>query len=139
MKRINYLFVFTLTSMLFLAFLSFGTANAQDKGKWVAPKSADQIKSPLQGDEATIKAGKKIYNQYCAVCHGNKGKGDGIAGMSLKPRPSNFTSASVQAQSDGALFWKISEGRSPMATYKQALSETQRWQLVKYIRTLGKK
>ena len=82
--------------------------------------------------------GKKLYNQMCAVCHGAKGKGDGVAGAALNPKPTNFTSASVQAQTDGAIFWKITEGRSPMASYKTILKEEQRWQLVNYLRTFKK-
>ena len=71
------------------------------------------------------------------ICHGTKGAGNGVAGASLKPKPANFTLKEIQAQSDGAIFWKITEGRTPMAAYKM-LSDTQRWQLVSYIRTLKK-
>ena len=83
--------------------------------------------------------GRKLYASYCASCHGDKGKGDGLAGMTLKPRPANFKKDALQAQSDGAIFWKITEGRAPMAAYKGALTEEQRWQLVNYIRQLGSK
>ena len=74
----------------------------------------------------------------CAICHGNYGKGDGMAGSSLTPRPTNFTISKVQAQSDGALYWKLTEGRAPMASYKTILKKEQRWQLVNYIRTFKK-
>ncbi len=113
-------------------------AKIQSDGDWIAPKSADNIKNPLAGDANAAKAGKKLYNQMCAVCHGSKGKGDGMAGVNLKPRPSNLASNKVQSQTDGAIFWKISEGRAPMASYKKAFTETQRWQLVNYIRQLAK-
>ena len=120
----------------------FTAANVNDlvkpTGEWVAPKTADNIKNPLAGDANATKAGKKIYNQMCAVCHGNKGKGDGIAGMAIKPRPTNFTQKKVQDQSDGAIFWKLTKGRAPMASYKKTLSETKRWQLVNYIRQMKK-
>lgn len=102
---------------------------------WVAPKSADAIKNPLKGNSTATAEGKKLFAQMCAICHGNKGKGDGMAGMSLNPRPTNFTKESVQAQTDGAIYWKLTEGRAPMASYKAALKPNQRWQLVNYIRT----
>lgn len=105
---------------------------------WKAPASADKLVNPVKGDAAASAEGKKIYTQMCAICHGKKGKGDGMAGMSLNPRPTNFTKESVQAQTDGAIFWKITEGRAPMASYKAALKTNQRWQLVNYIRTLKK-
>ncbi len=106
--------------------------------EWLAPKSADLVKNPLISDLSATAEGKKIFKQMCAICHGNTGKGDGIAGISLNPRPTNLSLAKIQSQSDGALFWKMTEGRAPMASYKEALSEQQRWKLVNYIRTLKK-
>ncbi|HEY4800958.1 MAG TPA: cytochrome c [Bacteroidia bacterium] len=110
--------------------------SAQQTSIWVAPKEADLIKNPLEDNLTAAKEGKKLYLQNCAVCHGDKGKGDGIAAAGLTPKPANHTSDKVQNQSDGAIFWKMTTGRPPMASYKEALTETQRWQLVNYIRTL---
>ncbi|WP_456376255.1 c-type cytochrome, partial [Lutibacter sp.] len=50
-----------------------------------------------------IKEAKKLYASMCVICHGNKGKGDGIAGAALSPKPANFTSKKIQTQTDGAL------------------------------------
>ena len=72
----------------------------------------------------------------CSVCHGPKGKGDGMAGAGLTPKPTDLTSEVVQSQTDGAIFWKISEGRAPMASYKSAIPEKNRWEIINYIRTL---
>ncbi|WP_178139381.1 c-type cytochrome [Rhodothermus profundi] len=83
--------------------------------------------------------GERIYQQQCAVCHGPRGRGDGPAGMALNPRPADLTSKAVQAQTDGALFWKISEGRGAMPAFKGMLSEAERWQVVTYVRTLARK
>lgn len=105
--------------------------------EWKAPNEANTIKNPIKGNISETEAGKKLFNQLCVICHGSKGKGDGMAGISLYPRPSNLTTEKVQKQTDGALFWKISEGKAPMATYKNVLKEEQRWQLVNYIRTLN--
>jgi len=106
--------------------------------QWVAPASTDSYNNPYKGSDKATKAGKKLYAQMCAICHGNKGKGDGMAGISLKPRPANFTKDIVQKQTDGAIFWKLSEGKAPMASYKNTLSEEQRWQLINYLRTFDK-
>lgn len=114
----------------------------QQKSAWVAPESANSLTNPLKGQADAVSAGKKLYTTYCAVCHGDRGKGDGIAAAGLNPKPADHTSAKVQSQSDGAIFWKITNGRAPiasMASYKNTLSETQRWQLVTYIRTLKAK
>src|ERR1022692_671983 len=106
---------------------------------WVAPALADTIKNPLAGDAQSVADGKKLYGQYCAVCHGDKGKGDGIAAAGLNPKPANHTAEKVQSQTDGAIFWKMTTGRPPMASYATTLSVTQRWQLVNFMRTLKKK
>jgi len=110
---------------------------AQDN-EWKAPSTTNNIKNPLKGNDQATLVGKKLYSQYCAICHGKKGKGDGVAGMALKPRPADFTKDFIQKQSDGAIFWKITEGKPPMAAYKTVLTEEQRWQLVNYIRSLAK-
>jgi len=105
---------------------------------WKAPAEADKLKNPFEGDATATASGKKLYNQLCAICHGAKGKGDGMAGMALKPKPANFYDLDIQNQSDGAIYWKLTEGRAPMAGYKDILKDDQRWQLVNYIRTLKK-
>ena len=134
----------TVTFVLTLVFggfvlMSFNTNSINtpypDQGKWVAPASAKELKNPLS-DKASINKGKAIYKTRCVVCHGEKGKGDGPAGKALNPPAADHSSAAVQAQTDGELFWKISEGRGPMVGWKLILSEEERWQLVNYIRTL---
>jgi len=123
---------------LIIALVGMGFSYYAGSSTWVAPKSANAIKNPLKGKASATAEGKKLFTQMCAICHGNKGKGDGMAGMSLNPRPTNFTKSTVQSQTDGALYWKITEGRAPMASYKAALKPNQRWQLVNYIRTFKK-
>ncbi|MEQ8681162.1 MAG: cytochrome c [Cyclobacteriaceae bacterium] len=104
--------------------------------KWKAPPEADKLTNPVAGKQEAIKEGKKIFSTMCAICHGEKGKGDGVAGAALNPKPTNLIEATFQDQSDGAIFWKITEGRAPMASYEATLSEEKRWQLVSFLRTL---
>ena len=130
-----------ITKKLFITLvLCFYFSNAFSQSrKFPSPPSADATINPLKGNgEATI-AGKKIYTQYCVTCHGNKGKGDGIAAPGLSKPPADHSSDFVQKQTDGALFWIITAGNNPMPTYKTTLTETQRWQVVNYVRTLAKK
>ena len=64
------------------------------------------------------------------------GKGDGPAAAALPPpKPANWTSAAVQKETDGEIFWKMSNGRGAMPPWKH-LPEKDRWELVNYIRTL---
>jgi mono/diheme cytochrome c family protein len=131
----------TITKNLIITFLIcfyFSNAFSQSR-KFPSPASADAITNPLKGNAEATSAGKKIYTQYCVTCHGNKGKGDGIAAPGLSKIPADHTSDFVQKQTDGALFWIITQGNNPMPTYKTTLTETQRWQVINYIRTLAKK
>jgi mono/diheme cytochrome c family protein len=114
-------------------------ASAQTKGsKWEPPKTADDIHNPFTNDAAATQEGKTNYHLYCAPCHGDKGRGDGAAAAGLSVKPADHSSAAIQSKSDGALFWEMSEGHSPMPAYKTTLTEQQRWQLVNFIRTLAK-
>ena len=105
---------------------------------WKAPASADAKKNPLTADAGTIAAGKEVYTKECQSCHGKGGKGDGPSAVQLDVQAGNFTTTVTQGQSDGALYWKISEGRKPMPSLKKKLNETQIWQSVVYMRTFKK-
>lgn len=116
---------------------SFTTHITPQNNEWKAPAYADTIKNSLKNDVPNAEAGRKIYNSICWTCHGKTGKGDGPAAVNLNPiKPANHTSAKVQQQSDGALFWKIATGRGQMASYEKMYSVKERWQLVCFIRTL---
>ena len=127
----------TLLLILFLTAFCATGVYSQAK-KFPSPPSADTIKNPLKGNTTSIAAGKLIYVKYCVTCHGDKGKGDGIAAPGLPKPPADHTSNFVQSQTDGALYWIISAGNNPMPTYKKTLSPSQRWQVVNFIRTLAK-
>lgn len=105
---------------------------------WVAPKDAASVQNPIANDASVLPDAKKLYITTCSPCHGQKGKGDGAAASALNPKPADHTSDLVQAQTDGALFWMISQGRNGMPQYKAALTDKQRWELINYIRTLAK-
>jgi mono/diheme cytochrome c family protein len=106
--------------------------------EWVAPEEASMKMNPVEPNEKSLKLGKKVYNKMCWTCHGSEGKGDGPASATLTPKPADFTNQKIQDQKDGALFWKITTGKGTMASYKNSLTEDQRWAVVNYIRTLKK-
>lgn len=111
---------------------------AHAQAAWVAPAGEKDKKNPLPADAQTIAQGKKVAEVNCVSCHGAKGKGDGAAAVALNPKPADWTSAKVQAESDGEIFWKISTGRGAMPAWN-FLPERDRWALVRYIRSLGAK
>ncbi len=128
-----------ITIMLFFLMTGVNTVKGQSSKPWIVPKEASSLKNPVAADALVFADAKKIYTANCAPCHGAKGKGDGIAAANLNPKPADHSSAAIQSESDGSLFYKLSEGRTPMPQYKTIFTEKQRWELVCYIRTLAKK
>lgn len=104
-------------------------------GEWVAPDSANAQKNPYKVDSVFVAKGKRLFHHLCSNCHGKEGRGDGPIADMVKPTPTNLRSEKVQKQTDGAIYWKLSEGRGEMLAYKTMLSDEQRWQLVTYLRT----
>ncbi len=121
-------------SYLFLFFIS--TFFAQS---WQAPEKAKNVKNPFSGNKTSIEKGQKIYNNLCKSCHGVDGRGDPVMIKTLIPPPADFTSKKFSRQTDGEIFWKLSEGKGMMASYKNMLSEEQRWSVINYLRTFKNK
>jgi len=105
--------------------------------EWEAPARDAKIGNPVATDQRSIAAGKAIYRQECLACHGNRGQGNGPAAIALLRPPADLSMPMMWEHSDGALFWKITEGRSPMPSFAQLLTDDQRWQVVNYIRALA--
>ena len=88
--------------------------------------------------------GKKIYVSYCSACHGEKGKGDGMAAQSLPVRPADHTNGAVMNQlSDKFLLDVISKGGSAvgkssfMPAWGSSFNEKQIRDIVTYLRTIA--
>lgn len=127
---------YSLFVVLVLIFIGSYKINAQESNNWIAPASSTNVKNPFFGNKVATAEGKSIYNQMCVLCHGLTGKGNGAAGLSLVKKPANFLALKVRNQTDGNIFWKITTGKAPMASYEELLTDDQRWKLVNYIREL---
>ena len=139
MKSLKIQFVLlALTATTMMVSFRYTFQQAKPMAVFTAPASAEALKNPVKGDAAATALGATLYKKQCSMCHGDKGKGDGAAAASLAKAPANHTSPAVQKLSDGALYWMITNGNNPMPSYK-SMTETQRWQLVNFIRTLAKK
>jgi len=106
---------------------------------WVAPTRAAKKKNPVTLDDASLAKGRALYVKECLSCHGPTGKGDGPGAKDLETKPHDLSSPKLQEQTDGALFWKLTEGKKPMPSYAQTFNEDDRWHLVNYIRSLAPK
>ncbi len=103
----------------------------QPDSAWQPPPAAVARTNPLAGSPQYVAGGRKLFQRECAACHGPRGQG------SLK-NAANLQLPAVQQQTDGALFWKISNGNSRrgMPSFTR-LPEMQRWQIVLFLRTLA--
>lgn len=96
-------------------------------------------KNPLPDSAAT---GQPLYAIHCALCHGDDGKGEGMAGGSLGAALPALTADGIVSQPDGKLFLVIKngvkkEGRPSMPPTK-GLTDEQIWRIVAYVRSLKK-
>jgi cytochrome c1 len=100
----------------------------------------EYLKSPLNlKDPVVIEAGKKLYFNFCFMCHGPNHDGKGTVGQSFSPLPTDLRSAKVQALPAGVHFKEISYGipdgrQPPLATTIAVLG---RWRIVAYVKSLG--
>ena len=81
--------------------------------------------------------GKIIYATNCLICHGERGKGDGVIGASLSPPPTDLTGSQARAKSDTDCRTVIREGRAAMPAWKTRLTDQDIQNLLAYIRSLG--
>jgi len=126
-------------ALLTFACLGSSTAAADSLGeKWLSPAPSAAKKNPVASTQNSIAAGQKIYSKTCVMCHGKTGDADGPAVIELNIHPARLSNPELNREPDGALFWKITTGKKPMPAYGKRLSETDRWNLINYIRTLPK-
>lgn len=98
--------------------------------------------NPIPPNRESVAAGQIVFTTTCAPCHGMGGKGDGPVGVTLNPRPADLTQHAIPGvHTDAQLYEWITNGfpGSRMPAFKSALSDTDRWNLVNFIRTLAPK
>lgn len=118
------------------AFFAFSPKHSFQK-PWPVPDAWKNKVNPIKGDAASIDKGKALWSQHCKSCHGTKGKGDGPKASQLDTEPGDFTKASFQSQTDGAIYYKTHTGRDDMPSYKTKIPEVNdHWALVNFMRTL---
>ena len=125
--------------LLLASGLLLATAGAHGKHDWPVPDAAKKRANPVPQGEAVLRAARPIFAEKCATCHGDTGKGDGPESIMYSVKPADLTDAKMMAEmTDGEIFYKITEGRQPMPSFKRQLTEVERWQLVHFLRTFAK-
>ena len=126
-------------AVLTFAYSGGGAAGADSMAeKWLSPAASAAKKNPIAPTQDSIAAGQRIYSKTCMMYHGKSGDADGPAVIELNIHPARLSDPQLDTESGGALVWKIATGRKPMPANGKRLSETDRWNLVNYTRTLPK-
>jgi mono/diheme cytochrome c family protein len=113
-------------------------ARQHQEGAHKHPEAA-KLKNPVEADEKSIAAGKKLYTEFCVDCHGETGKGDGGAAQYNDPKPPDLSDADWKhGSTDGEIYTVIREGVTDtgMRAFKE-ITPRQTWDLVNYVRSLG--
>ena len=128
-----------ITLSLLAVFVIAASFTLMPNKPWPVPDKDAKKANPVKTDAASVSAGKALWGQHCSSCHGKAGLGDGTKAAQLKTQPEDMSKAAVQSQSDGALFYKVSEGRDDMPSFKKKIPDAEDiWNLVNYMRTLKK-
>ena len=96
------------------------------------------LSNPLEGSAEDLERGEVLYLQFCVMCHGETGAGDGpvVGPNRLPPLPTlNLLSERAVGLSDGYIYGMIANGRGVMPSYRRVQHES-RWYLVEYVRKL---
>lgn len=98
------------------------------------------VKEPWVENADVVKYGEGVYKANCAMCHGDKGLGDGAAGAALNPKPRNFVEGQWKVGGDSISLFKTVSGGIPgtsMPGFTQ-IKVSDRWALVQFIRSITK-
>jgi mono/diheme cytochrome c family protein len=105
-----------------------------------AARAGRELRSPFSGAAATgpaaLARGAKIWAEYCQVCHGPAGKGDGPVAQRGFPAPPSLFTEKAYALPDGQIFHLLTWGQNNMPSYAGQLSREDRWKAVLFVRQL---
>lgn len=122
-----------LVSVLAIAAVAASAENPdyRQDPNWQAPQDAARRVNPLAKRPQLAGGGRKLFMRNCVECHGEDARG------LERKHSANLRLPVVQTQTDGTLFWKITNGNQAhgMPSFSQ-IPELQRWQIVLYLRAL---
>jgi len=85
-------------------------------------------------------SGKEMYEKRCWSCHGIRGEADGPAATAMIPPPTRFADyEKMKDRPPADWFNAIQLGMAGTAMYPQRLTDREAWDLVAYLRTLGRR
>jgi mono/diheme cytochrome c family protein len=103
-------------------------------GEQEAERAGRELQNPYHATPRTLEEGKALFQTYCAVCHGDQGKGDGPISTKIPPPPS-YLSERLMTFAPGRIFHVMTLGTGKMPSYAAQLSADERWKIVTYVHT----
>lgn len=101
---------------------------------WIVPDNRKAKLSPFAFSDDSRKTGERLYNANCMSCHGTPGRGNVI---NLVPPPPDPATDKFQKNLDGEIFFKISEGRKQMPSFKNILTSNEIWNVISFVRSFN--
>jgi len=93
----------------------------------------ETLMNPLDSTQVDLTRGKELYDIYCGICHGNKGKGQGNLVKREKILGIPSYDDAGRAITEGSIYHTIYYGKNAMGSYANQLNEEERWQVVSYV------
>jgi mono/diheme cytochrome c family protein len=98
-----------------------------------------KLQNPLSPTPENLARGKERFETNCSPCHGMTGQGNGNVVHLLQHKPANLLTGVSKNLPDGYIFGYIRNGGIWMPSYEDAMSATERWQTVLYVRELERR
>lgn len=148
---VGLLFTYELIKIRFPTDMEFSPAiDYQEGSRLSTPEDAVPIQgisivldapltNPVPADDVSLQRGEILYSIHCALCHGEKARGDGpLAEFYTNRPPSDLTAPNIAAQFDSTLFLTLSRGFGQMPPLSENLTARERWDVINYLRNLEK-
>ena len=98
-------------------------------------EAGKKLQNPVEATAASVENGKRLFNTYCASCHGPEARGDGPVAKKFIPPP-DLTLQVFRQRPDGFIYETIRNGGPLMPSQGEALLPRERWDVVNYLRSL---
>jgi len=104
------------------------------------PEDYRFLTNPVTLSNNIVRKGRENYEKHCIVCHGDRGRGDGVNAYFLTPQPADLKGMShiMTMTTDNYMYWTITEGGIPidsdMPAFKTVLSANEIWSVIHYIK-----
>jgi mono/diheme cytochrome c family protein len=98
---------------------------------------ASLLSNPFTAEDAdAMSRGNKVFDVYCALCHGSSGNGDGLIVTRGYPPPPKLNSEKILSLSDAEMFLAITQGKGNMPSYNSQVNDADRWKSILHVRKL---